>query len=87
MNIIHQVYTEERHAYFFPAVYLLIGVDAWDMWETSCVMRDEGGFCNEQGAWCRTALGVIGCLVRPRNMGGMRSETGQRGMNDTVLKC
>jgi hypothetical protein len=49
-------------------------------------MGDKGGFRDEQGAWCGTALRIVRCLLGSRDMGGIRSETGQRSKNDAVLK-
>ena len=53
---------------------------------SSCIMRDEGGFCDEQAPRCRSALRIIGCLLRTWDMGSIRSKAGQRGKDDTVLK-
>ena len=76
----------QRCTYLFPALDLCVSIDAWDMCITSCIVRDEGAFCDEQGPWCGTALRVVGCLLRARDMRGMRSEPGQGGKDDTVLK-
>jgi hypothetical protein len=76
----------QRRAYLFPALDLCVGVNAWDMCITSCILRDECGFCDEQGPWRGTALRVVGCLLRARDVRGMRSEPGQGGKHDTVLK-
>ena len=76
----------QRRAYLFPALDLCVSVDAWDMSVSSCVMGDDSGFCDEQRPWCGTALRIVGCLLWPGDMGGMRSETGQGGKDDTVLE-
>ena len=73
-------------AYLFPAFDLCIGVDAWDVCISSCIMGDESGFGDEQAPRCGTALGIVGCLLRAGDMGVVRSEAGQWGEHDAVLK-
>ena len=80
------VATKGKRAYLLPTFDLCVGVDAWDMAKPSCIMGDEGGFRDEQGAWRGTALRIVGCLLRSGDMGGVRSVAGQRGKDDAVLK-
>ena len=72
--------------YLFPALDLCVGVDTWDVCVSSCIMGDESSFCDEQAPWCGTTLGIVGCMLRPRDMGGMRSEAGQWGKHNAVLE-
>ena len=54
---------------------------------TSCIMRDEGGFRDEQSARCGSTLRIVRCTLRTGNVGCIRSETRQGCKDNTMLKC
>ena len=78
--------SKSKDAYLLPSLDLCISVDSWDMSVSACIMRDECGLRDEQAPWCRSPLSIVGCLLRPGNMGCVCSEAGQWGEHDAVLQ-